>query len=138
MSVLNPRRTDEKESLHATQTVGVLQGVWKGAKVADLCRRHGITEVAFYRWKRKYGGLQVSEPKRLKAELAHPQVTEHRVQQIVEGTARWVTAQDQAPAARAHVIAPRMLGIKSQLIHGSGSREGPSWPPCLRAFFGLR
>ena len=39
----------------------------KGAKVAELCRRHGITETMFYRWKKKYGGLQVSEAKGLKS-----------------------------------------------------------------------
>ena len=33
----------------------------------ELCRKHGITEPTFYRWKRKYGGLEVSETKRLKA-----------------------------------------------------------------------
>jgi len=38
-----------------------------GAKVPDLVRRHGVTEQTLYRWKQKYGGLQVSEAKRLKA-----------------------------------------------------------------------
>lgn len=38
-----------------------------GAKVADLMRRLGVTEQTLYRWKRKYGGLQVNEAKRLKA-----------------------------------------------------------------------
>ena len=47
------------------QIVGVQQE--RGAKVPDLCRKHGITEPTFYRWKRKYGGLEVSETRRLKA-----------------------------------------------------------------------
>ncbi|ANK94327.1 IS3 family insertion sequence transposase protein (plasmid) [Rhizobium sp. N6212] len=38
-----------------------------GAKVADLCRKHGISEATFYNWKAKYGGMEVSEAKRLKA-----------------------------------------------------------------------
>ncbi len=49
------------------QIVGVLQEQERGAKVPDLCRKHGITEPTFYRWKRKYGGLEVSETRRLKA-----------------------------------------------------------------------
>ena len=49
------------------QIVGVLQEQERGTKVADLCRHHGITEQTFYRWKRKFGGLQVSEAQRLKA-----------------------------------------------------------------------
>lgn len=37
-----------------------------GAKVAELCRKHGISEATFYNWKAKYGGMEVSEAKRLK------------------------------------------------------------------------
>jgi putative transposase len=49
------------------QIVKVLHEWEAGAKVADLVRRHGVTETTLYRWKRKYGGLQVNEAKRLKA-----------------------------------------------------------------------
>ena len=35
-------------------------------KTADLCRKHGISEASFYNWRAKYGGLEVSEAKRLK------------------------------------------------------------------------
>jgi putative transposase len=37
-----------------------------GVKTVDLCRKHGISEGIFYNWKAKYGGLEVSEAKRLK------------------------------------------------------------------------
>ena len=38
-----------------------------GAKAADLCRKYGMSEATLYNWKSKYGGLDVSEAKRLKA-----------------------------------------------------------------------
>lgn len=38
-----------------------------GAKTADICRKHGISSATFYKWKAKYGGLEVSDAKRLKA-----------------------------------------------------------------------
>lgn len=57
----------KKSRFSDAQIVGVLQEHEKGAKVPDLCRKHGITEPTFYRWKRKYGGMDVSETKRLKA-----------------------------------------------------------------------
>jgi putative transposase len=48
------------------QIIAVLQEAEAGAVVRDLCRRHGITETTFYRWRTKYGGMQVSEARRLK------------------------------------------------------------------------
>lgn len=49
------------------QIVQALQEWNAGAKPGELGRRLGVTETTLYRWKRKYGGLQVSEAKRLKA-----------------------------------------------------------------------
>ena len=49
------------------QIIGVLQEHERGAKIADLCRKHGITETTCHRWKKKFGGLQVSDARRLKA-----------------------------------------------------------------------
>ncbi len=49
------------------QIIGILKEQEAGAKVADLCRKHGISETTAYRWKSKYGGLEVSDAKRLKA-----------------------------------------------------------------------
>ena len=48
------------------QIVGVLQEAEAGLRVQDLCRKHGISEHTFYRWKAKYGGLEVSDARRLK------------------------------------------------------------------------
>ena len=49
------------------QSIGVLKEHELGAKTADLCRKHGVSEATFYNWKSKYGGMDVSEAKRLKA-----------------------------------------------------------------------
>ena len=49
------------------QIIGVLREQEAGTKVADLCRKHGVSEATFYNWKAKYGGMDVSDAKRLKA-----------------------------------------------------------------------
>jgi putative transposase len=49
------------------QIIAVLKEHEAGAKTADLMRKHGISEATFYNWKAKYGGMDVSEAKRLKA-----------------------------------------------------------------------
>ena len=48
------------------QIIAVLREQELGAKTADLCRKHGISEATFYNWKSKFGGLDVSEARRLK------------------------------------------------------------------------
>jgi putative transposase len=50
----------------AEQIIAILKEHESGLKTADLCRKHGISEASFYNWKAKYGGLEVSEAKRLK------------------------------------------------------------------------
>ena len=49
------------------QIIGVLKEHEAGAKTADLARKHGVSEATLYNWKAKFGGLEVSEAKRLKA-----------------------------------------------------------------------
>ena len=49
------------------QITGVLREHEAGAKAADLCRKHGMSEATLYNWKARYGGLDVSDAKRLKA-----------------------------------------------------------------------
>ncbi|WP_156361648.1 IS3 family transposase [Sphingomonas sp. Leaf67] len=48
------------------QIIGVLKEAEAGAKTADLARRHGVSEATIYNWKAKYGGLEVSEARRLR------------------------------------------------------------------------
>jgi len=48
------------------QVIGILREQEAGAKTADVCRKHGVSEATFYKWKAKFGGLDVSEARRLR------------------------------------------------------------------------
>lgn len=48
------------------QIIGILKQSEAGARTGELCRQHGISAATFYVWRSKYGGLEVSEAKRLK------------------------------------------------------------------------
>jgi putative transposase len=48
------------------QIIGVLKEGEAGIKTAEICRQHGISSATYYKWKAKYGGLEVSEARRLK------------------------------------------------------------------------
>ena len=49
------------------QIIGILKEHQAGMSAADLCRKHGISDATFYKWRSKYGGMDVSDAKRLKA-----------------------------------------------------------------------
>ena len=48
------------------QIIGVLREQESGVKTVDICRKHGISSATFFKWKSKYGGLEVSDMRRLK------------------------------------------------------------------------
>lgn len=48
------------------QIIAILKEQEAGMSTADVCRRHGISSASFYKWKSKYGGLEVSEARRLR------------------------------------------------------------------------
>lgn len=56
-----------KSRFSKEQIISILREQEQGQSTTDLCRRHGISQATFYGWKSKYGGLEVSEAKRLKA-----------------------------------------------------------------------
>ena len=49
------------------QIIAILREQEAGAPTAEVCRRHGISSATFYKWKAKYGGLDVSEARRMKS-----------------------------------------------------------------------
>jgi len=56
----------KKSRFSEEQIIGILKEQESGIKTADVCRRHGVSEATFYKWKSKYGGLDASELKRIK------------------------------------------------------------------------
>lgn len=48
------------------QIIGILKEAEQGVPVTDLCRKHGMANATFYAWRRKYGGMDIAEAKRLK------------------------------------------------------------------------
>jgi putative transposase len=55
-----------KSRFNEEQIIAILKESESGVETGELCRRHGITRGSFYRWKAKYGGMEVSEAKRLR------------------------------------------------------------------------
>jgi putative transposase len=82
-----------KKSFSQEQIVAALRSVEGGTSVAVACRKLGVTEQTFYRWKRKYAGMGVSdvrrlkqledENKRLKALVADLTLDKHMLQEVV-------------------------------------------------------
>ena len=55
-----------KSRFNESQIIGFLKEAEGGRKIREICREHGFAEQTFYRWRSKYGGLEVNEAKRLK------------------------------------------------------------------------
>jgi putative transposase len=64
--VLHQRRSRMKKRFTNEQMIYTLRQVETGTSVAEVCRKTGITEQTFYRWKKKFGGMGVAELARLK------------------------------------------------------------------------
>jgi putative transposase len=56
----------KKSRFSEEQILGVLKEVEAGLTVAEVCRKHGISDATFYNWRSRYGGMDVSETRRLK------------------------------------------------------------------------
>lgn len=56
----------KKSRFTESQIVSILKEADAGMKVADLCRKHGISDATYYNWKSKYGGMEASDLKKMK------------------------------------------------------------------------
>ena len=57
----------KRKQFSEEQIIGILKEAEAGAVVTDLCRRHGMSSATYYAWKAKYGGLEVSDARRLRS-----------------------------------------------------------------------
>ena len=57
----------KRKQFSGEQIIGILKEAEAGAVVTELCRRHGLSSATYYAWKAKFGGLEVSDAKRLRA-----------------------------------------------------------------------
>jgi putative transposase len=104
------------------QIIGILREAEAGAKTPEVCRRHGISDATFYKWKAKYGGLEVSEARRLKSLedenrrlkklLAEAMLDNAALKDLVEKTARACGATRSRRTT--HRAAPNEPGARMQ------------------------
>lgn len=57
----------KKSSFSQEQIIGILKEHHAGLSAGELCRKHGISDATFYKWRSKYGGMDVSDARKLKA-----------------------------------------------------------------------
>jgi len=96
-----------KKRFSEAQIIGFLREADAGVAVKELCRRHGFSDANYYIWRRKFGGLEVSDTKRLKVpeqENARPKklLTEGVLEQAV--TPRGATKKLVGAPARREVV----------------------------------
>ena len=73
----------KKSRFTEEKIIGVLREAEAGAKVPELCRRNGISEATYYNWKARYGGMDVSQLRRLTRMYADLSLTHHALQEVV-------------------------------------------------------
>jgi putative transposase len=118
------------------QIIAILREQEAGAKTADVCRRYGISEATFYAWKAKFGGLDVSEARRLKAlEDENMKLKKLLADAMLDNVAlkdllakKWY-ARRQARGRRSSV--PILPGERAAGVyhHGCGPEHGPVSKP---------
>lgn len=111
----------KRKRLTEEQIIGVLKENEAGAKVDDICRRHAISSATFYAWRKKYGGLEASEAKRLK-EL-----------EVENAKLKWIVADQMLDMSAMKELLQKHWSAHGQTqSHGlSDGRDGPERTPQL-------
>ena len=103
----------KKLSFTETQIVAILKEADSGVAVKELWRKHGISSATYYRWKAKYGGLEVSQLKRLKElEAEHSQYKRMYAKLAHENEAMKAIKKAVAPSERRDIVL-RWRGLTS-------------------------
>ena len=69
------------------QIIGILKEHQAGMSAADLCRKHGVSDATFYKWRSKYGGMDVSDAKKLKAlEVENAKLKKLLAEQVLDNS----------------------------------------------------
>src|SRR3954466_3798896 len=85
------------------QIVAILREQEAGVATAELCRKHGVSSATFYKWKAKYGGLDVSDARRLKAlEDENAKLKKLRAERMPNNGMRKAVASKNGDARRQH------------------------------------
>ncbi|WP_424447054.1 IS3 family transposase [Paucimonas lemoignei] len=107
-----------KKRFTEEQIIGILKEAEAGAKVAELCRKHGISDATYYNWKAKFGGMTVSDAQRLKAlEAENARLKRLLAESMLDNAAlkdivgRKLVGPQAKRAAVSHLMAAHEMGV---------------------------
>lgn len=135
----------KKSRYSESQIISILKEAENGVPVAELCRKHGMSDATFYNWRSKYGGMDISmlkrmkeleeENRRLKKTYAEERLKAEIVQEALEKSGKAISAQRDGPASgesTPDIHTPGLQGLqdKRDLLSVSGEALRRECPHC--------